>query len=195
MTSTTEIQTIESSLPVSNDPEKSVTNNSTDFPSAELMLSIIQKEYDIESSRKTTLENRAGILLTLAAAILTFTLSTLETALIKFPITSTIDFLVSFVYLFFGLLTVISIIISITQLTRVIVIREYERFDTSYLNEKNASYPLEISSLGLIEAYQSIISFNQSTNDRKTGVYSSGTYCLLTAILSSIIFYGLGLYL
>ena len=187
-------------MDTNNNSNQTTTTNGTQgvnsqviYPSGELLLSVVQKEYDYESARKTALETRAGILITLAAVILTFTFSNVKIPKIKSPIEefSTLIFYVS--YFLIGIISIATIIVSLFYLLRVIFVSEYRRFETSTLNDENASYMPDIVATALTKQYHEIISINHKANTQKTELYIKGSNYLIIALFASVLLYGLAL--
>lgn len=186
-------------MPDNNDT--AVTNNSTDtqnnievtYPSGELLLSIVQKEYDYETTRKTVLETRTGILITLAAAILTFTFSNIKLPKIRTPINefSTLIFYVS--YFLIGVTAVVTIGISLCYLLRVLFIAKYKRLDTTDINTQTAAGNPDVVATALTKQYEKILRHNHNVNNDKMILYRKGTNCLIIALFASVILYGIAL--
>lgn len=163
----------------------------TRYPSGELMLAVIQKEYDYEAARKTALENRSGILITLAAAILTFAVSNIKEIEIKYPVEG---FGILFYYFSCFILLVLSIggiSYSLYHLLRVLFIDEYKRLDVVSFNRENAQYTSDIFAMACIEKYNLVITHNHVKNDVKVDFYKKGIKYLIISLFATILLYGL----
>lgn len=167
----------------------------TRYPSAELMLAVIQKEYDYEAARKTALENRSGILITLAAAILTFAVSNIKIIEIKYPIEG-FGFLFYYSSCFILLvLSIGGIGYSLYNLLRVLFIDKYKRLDVVDFTRENAEYTTEMLAIAFIEKYQVVITHNHVKNDVKVDFYKKGIKYLVISLFATILFYGLTKYM
>ncbi|PEV97706.1 hypothetical protein CN428_24485 [Bacillus cereus] len=177
-----------------NIPENTNNNqNELKYPSGEMLLSIIQKEYDYESARKSALETRSGVLITLAAAILTFTFSNVKLPKIKTPINDFPSLIFYVSYFLIAVVSVVTVVISLCYLMRVIFIAEYKRFETETLNTRNGKFQPDIVAMSLTEQYQEIISHNQLANNKKTDLYRKGTNYMIISLFASVILYGIAL--
>ncbi|MDO8160452.1 hypothetical protein FKQ51_24680 [Bacillus toyonensis] len=184
-----------------NNNHTEIIHNSTDaqnnteikYPSGDLLLSIVQKEYDYETTRKTVLETRTGVLITLAAAILTFTFSNIKLPKIKTPINefSSLIFYVS--YFLIGATAVITIGISLCYLLRVLFIAKYNRLDTTDINRQAAGSVPDVVATALMEQYEKILRHNQNVNNDKMILYHKGTNWLIISLFTSVILYGIAL--
>ncbi|MEH7483965.1 hypothetical protein V7157_23440 [Neobacillus drentensis] len=168
-------------------------NNLDRYPSGELLLTVIQNEYNYEDVRKNALETRSGILLTLAAVVLTFIFSNIKMPKIKTPIAdySSLVFYVS--YFLVAVLAVTTILISVFYLIKVIFITEYKRFEINDITWETVEKEPDFIASSLTEKYKQIINWNHKVNHNKAVLYRKGTYSLIAAIFFSVVLYGLSL--
>jgi hypothetical protein len=175
---------------ITNEMEEYTENNER-YHSAELMLSVIQKEYDYETVRKTALETRSGILMTLGSVILTFAVSKFNVSDINFPIEEKSILVYYCLYFLFMFFSVGSILFSLFNLIKVLFATEYRRLDISDFTSDLGEYQKDVLAMGITIKYREIIDYNHQMNDKKVASYRRGVYSLIIAIFSTVILYGL----
>ncbi|MGD7054762.1 hypothetical protein [Sutcliffiella horikoshii] len=164
------------------------------YPSGELLLSVIQKEYDYELTRKTTLESRAGIVLTLSISILTFIVTNINIDKLFLLDTSKVDAVVLItLFLIITLIAICSIVTSIFFLIRVLLTYEYRRLELKDFNKEYGVYEKDIIAMALTEEYRNVVSANQKVNNDKTNFYKIGVYSAISLVISAILMYILSL--
>lgn len=168
-------------------------NEEKQYPSGEFLFSVIQKEYDYETARKNALETRSGILITLAAAILTFVFSNIKIPKIKAPIDNFPNLILYVSYFFIAIIAIASVIISLCYLLRVIFIAEYSRFDIDSITKNTAEMEPDLVAYALSKKYQEIINDNHKTNHNKAVLYRKGTNYLITSLFASVILYAISI--
>lgn len=169
------------------------SNEEKQYPSGEFVFSVIQKEYDYETARKNALETRSGILITLAAAILTFVFSNIKIPNIKSPIDDFPDLILYVSYFLIAIIAMASVVISLCYLLRVIFIAEYSRFDIDSITQNIAEQEPDLVAYGLAKKYQEIITDNHKTNHNKALLYRKGTNYLIASLFSSVILYAIAI--
>jgi heme/copper-type cytochrome/quinol oxidase subunit 4 len=179
-----------------NQPQEQNSNQSLEqYPSGELMLSVIQKEYDYETMRKTALETRAGVLITLLVAILTFAVTSIKIPKIKSSIN---DEGALFYYFSFFLIVIVvigSIMLSLFFLLKVFFTDEYKRLDISDFISDYGKYKKDVVAMAITEKYREAITHNQDKNNKKANLYRLGVYTVIVAVFSTMILYGLSHYI
>lgn len=179
--------------------EEKWTNNqdeqlAVEYLSGELLLSTIQKEYDYENIRKSTLETRSGVLLTLTAAVSTFAVTNIKipSGILSFSSNTQLYSYLS-IYFFLGIIA-IAVILALIFLLKVLLIDEYRRLDLAGFNEDNARFSNNIVAMALTEEYRNIITHNHEKNNQKVKYYRNGIYSAIVAVISIIILYGVSKY-
>lgn len=159
------------------------------YPSSELLFTVIQKEYDYENARKVALETRAGILITLTIAISTFILPNISLPKIKQPIVDSSTLFKYFSQYFLLTIMIVTVIGSLYLLIKVLLVNEYQRLDLVDFTEEYGKYNSDVVAMALTKKYRDIITHNHSKNNEKTSVYRIAVYFVLTLVISSILFY------
>lgn len=163
--------------------KKKIIDNEIKFPSSDIMLSVIQKEYDYETTRKERLETRAGVFLTLTLAILTILISRIYIPE-EFRYDNAKWMLAYIIYAIAIISAFISVFFSIFYLVSVLFILKYERIDLKSFTRELAQYKKDVVMMGIIERYIKIISNNQIKNNEKTKKYICGTRFVMGAIVT-----------
>lgn len=163
------------------------------FPSGELLLSVIQKEYDYETARKTALETRAGIFIPFIAAILTFVVSYVKVdQLKKIKITYAIEGFYYSVYMLLGIASIGLLVTALIYFIKVLTAYEYKRLVTAELSsEKHGGFAKDVLAMAFAEKYRDIIEHNHSLNGKKAKHYQRGCYVTFAAIITTILVYGI----
>jgi hypothetical protein len=165
-----------------------------DFPSAKLLLSIIQKEYYDEFDRGKNLETRTGMFLAFAGAILVFVASNIK--LHNLFTVKSINVLQALPYAFliiFLLATLVCLIWSILCFIQVISTKTYTRLALDSFSENNlynnAVLPEERVTVALIPLYKSCIDNYTKNNDKKVDWYKKGINLILLALIFTCLTY------
>ncbi len=169
-------------------------SNLDKYPSGEILLSIAQKEYEYEIARKTAVETRAGVLITLLVAIVTFGVSTLGPPVIQMPIKSIKVIILYSCYYTLAILAIGTIVFSLYKLLRVFLIDEYRRLDITNFNRSMGEFNKDVSAMAIAEKYCEIVNYNQNKNDIKIKAYSVGVYSVIASIFLTLIIYGISRY-
>lgn len=160
------------------------------FPALDTLLSIIQKEYEYESDRAKSFENRTGFFLTFTGALLVFLLTNY-----KFPniITKKLatfrDIMPYAIFIISISLTFLTLIASIFCFIKVISIKKYNRIKVNGLTEEFAKGEKERVEMGLILDYRDATLFNTEVNDKKAKWYKGGLYLILSSLVFTIVTY------
>ncbi|WP_046181422.1 hypothetical protein [Domibacillus tundrae] len=168
------------------------TNNqiAEKFPSAELLLSVIQKEYDYELARKTAFETRAGILLAFVTAILPILISYIKISdLKKIKITHVTEATWYIIYLIFVIIAMCALITAFIFLLKVFMADKYMRMTTKEFNQTYGKYPKDYIAISLTEQYRDIVQYNREKNNIKAKDYKLGTSVSLIGVILIILVY------
>lgn len=158
-------------------------NELSKFPSAEVLLSAIQKEYEFELSRKKDLETRAGIFLPLIIALCTFILSNFNARdLFQFNLEQA-DIVYTIVTVLIILTKFICLILALLYFIKVLIVYRYERIDLKEFTEELAEHEKDVIEMSLINIYRDIVEKNQTVNDKKAIYYTKGIYYLIGFVI------------
>ncbi|MGG3470778.1 hypothetical protein ABES02_25275 [Neobacillus pocheonensis] len=161
------------------------------FPSAELLFGAIQREYDKEDERASTLDTRVGILTTVTAALLAFIPTYISIPdLKKVKVDNVLNALPYTFYFLFIIITILCLVCSLVYCLRIIGIKTYNRVDLSgFTNPGNIAAPTDVVAKALTITYRQNIEHNGKVNDQKVKLYTRGVYCIAAAIISAVIIY------
>ncbi|MEX3615466.1 hypothetical protein [Paenibacillus glucanolyticus] len=158
--------------------------DSKDMPSAKLMLSVAQKEYEYEVDRKKTLETRAGIFVAFVGVMFAFIARNADIVIFN-NINQTQFMLYALIFGLFFLIPVLLLLASLYCFIHVIVTKKYLRVDLKNFNENRAQLKEEISALKIMNAYVKVVALNTEQNDIKSKYFSIGV--ITTGIASALI--------
>lgn len=128
-------------------------------------LDIIRSEYEIERNKKQSFDNRAGLLITIIAAVCIFVLKDISLKdigiLMKAPLTFPL-----LVKILAGINLYLSFIITVIAVLFVICTRQYDNMEVASFNEKLYFQPKRECLTRLIIAYRDIIVQHRKINKR-----------------------------
>lgn len=158
------------------------------YPSSDLLLSVIQSEYDIEVGRKRDLETRAGILIALLGAIVVFYLTEIDFSFFK-TTNSKIEvlcfILISLIYLF----PVVMLLLSFNKFINVLKTKSYQRLGLGGFDDETAKRNQNELSFDLMESYAVVVKSNAISNDEKADDFKEGIDKLTIAIIGITVTY------
>lgn len=179
------------------------TNQETDkakfeksYPSAELMLSVMQKEYEYESERVRSLEARTGIFLAFAGALLVFLSSSLKLPDLKnTEINNLFEAFPIVLVIILTFLTLALLILAAIFFVRVISIQTYQRLAFKGFVKSNTKEKIDIIATEIMTDYQKVVKHNNEVNNKKVEIYKKGIYLIMAAIIMTAIVYSINLFL
>lgn len=158
------------------------------LPSANLMLSVAQKEYEYEVERKNTLENRAGIFLAFVGVVLTFISQTINKDFFDaIPQNQFVVFAV--LVACFLIIPLILLLASLYFFVHVIVTKEYTRIELKSFNEERAKLKEETVAFKTMSSYIKVVAINGNKNNKKSKYFNCGVICSSVATFLIIIMY------
>lgn len=164
--------------------------NTPEYVSAQLMLGVIQSEYNYETDRSKSLESRTGVFIAFNGALMAFMPTIVRIPSIKtIKVNNVIDAIPYTLFILVIILTFASLMASIVYFIRVIFVKEYKRLSISGFNETNALYTNDKVAMSIIKEYGQVISFNKTVNNGKVELFKKGIYCILVALLFMITAY------
>ncbi|MCP3032623.1 hypothetical protein LF817_14955 [Halobacillus sp. A1] len=163
----------------------------TKYPSSELILSAILREYDKEDERAKTLDTRVGIFISLSGALLLFISSYVKLSLlIDTQVNSVYGAVPYAFYLIFTISSLILLVASVIYFLRVVSIRNYERVGLEeFKQEENNKANQDVVAYSLIKIYCQNISFNSKVNDEKVKLYKKGIFSIALALILTVPLY------
>lgn len=149
-------------------------------------LDIVKNEYSIERAKRQSFETRAGIIITLLAAICVFMFEqiSLVDALKRFGEPLTMHLAITIlsaigVYLCFGLTLYYAI--------KTISVKEYKNFDVSAVNESLMGKPRLEGCIEITKGYRDIITQHRKVNSDSAQTLSKSFTWMVGMIISLII--------
>lgn len=163
------------------------TSNKVLYPSAELLLNTVIKEYDCEYQRFTSLYNRTGIITSILTALIIYGIIGMNIFEFKnlFKIqTLSISIVIIVVIIFFlyvGL--IISTFLALYNGFSVLFISESYRFDFDIFSENNMEFQKDVLAVALVIKYTDILKKISNNNDEKVKRYKKLIFWTLLDIL------------
>lgn len=171
-----------------NSSSNNTNKKKCDYPSAELLLSTIQKEYDNEASRKRDIETRTGILIALLGALIGFYTSTIDFSIVK-KASSPIEYLcvvfIGMIYIF----PLITFFLSMKELINVLKTKTYQRIGIGGINETMAKKCKEEVSVRLAKSYKAVVEDNGKSNEKKALQFQKGILLIYISLIGIIVAY------
>lgn len=163
-------------------------NESIIYPSGELLLQVIQKEYEIEAARKRDIETRTGIFIALAGVLIGFYASSIDFGHLNIGKTTLEN--IGFIFLVLVYVAPICFfLITLKKLINLLNAKEYKRIGIEGINEEIASMPVDQISTKLAESYRTVVEDNGETNENKAKDYNSSIKWLYTSLIAVIVAY------
>ncbi|MCC2339468.1 hypothetical protein OCF13_11915 [Bacillus tropicus] len=158
------------------------------YPTADVLLSMIQKEYDIEASRKRDIEARTGILIALLGALIGFYTSAIDFSIFK-KAHSTIEYLcftfIGIIYIF----PLITFFLSMKDFINVLQTKKYQRIGLGGITKNVAQKPKDVISMQLAESYKTVVEDNGKSNEEKAIQFKKGISLMYISLIGIIIAY------
>lgn len=153
-------------------------------------LEIVQNEYNIERNKRQSFETRAGIIITLLAAICVFMFERINLVKIlnQFEEPVTIHLLITDlaaigVYICFGLTLYYAI--------KTIGVKEYHNFNVSAIDESFMGKPRLEGCIAIIKNYRDIIVQHRQVNANSAKSLSKAFKCMIGIIVCLIIYFNI----
>ncbi|NNU77570.1 hypothetical protein [Clostridium estertheticum] len=154
--------------------------NEFNYLSSELLLNVVQKEFEFESERNKGLQNRSGIFISFIGVIMTVFPSYINIKRIVDTHNVTIGqtgilllYLVLIILLFTGL------IISLILFSKTLNTKQYRRLKTNGFNKNNAIFVNNQVAVELMNDYKIALEHNIQVNDKKANIFGIA-YKILT---------------
>lgn len=140
--------------------------NNIEYPSSEVLLNTITREYDGEANRKRDIETRAGVLIALLGALIGFYATALDFSFFKkahSPIEMLCFSIITLLYIFPAIMQ----LIAFKHLINVLKTYEYQSLGLGGFNvengnlDANAKSPKDILQRDLVDSYYNIVKKKQ----------------------------------
>ncbi len=154
----------------------------TEFPSGHLLLETIQKEFEIESSRKRDIETRTGILIALLGALIGFYANALDFSIFKEASTS-LEYICVVLLGLLYLSPICTFLMALKQFLNILDAKAYQRIGLGGFNIQMAAKPSAEVATRLTDSYKSVLEDNDKVNEQKAKQFKKGiTYMYISLI-------------
>ncbi|MGX8795904.1 hypothetical protein ACR6HW_07400 [Fusibacter sp. JL298sf-3] len=167
------------------------------YPSAEMLLDIAIREYDLEENRKSGMETRAGVFLGFEGSLLVFSLTNLnapstdalKNVITKLPFCENVIHFTEFVPIISYCGYYLLLIIAIIRMTMVLSLKNYKILSYDSFDIENSVFPKDIIAVEVLKNYQSSLVHNKKENDIKGKRYVQSLKLLTLSLLMLVIFH------
>lgn len=160
-----------------------LSDNEVQNFSGELLLSVVQKEFEFESERNKGLQNRAGIFISFIGVIMTLFPSYINIKNIVDSPNKTIGQTgVLLFYLFLIIILFLGLIISLILFTKTLSTKKYLRLKLNGFSEDIACMNTDEVATELMKDYRIILKHNIKINDDKADIFQIA-YTILTVCI------------
>lgn len=160
-----------------------------DYYSAKLLMSMAQKEYDIENDRRKTLDTRIGIFISLTSALLFFIMNNITQVTVYSEHFKLINQVVLYVFFIISLICLIfSLLISLYFYIKVISTTKYKRLDIEEFLDETKNLENTFAQVITI-VYKDIIKYNRRENDIKFEYFKKGLVALKISLSALVVTY------
>ncbi|OJD94353.1 hypothetical protein A9485_05720 [Bacillus cereus] len=158
------------------------------YPTADVLLSMIQREYDIEASRKRDIETRTGILIALLGALIGFYTSAIDFSLFKKAHTP-IEYLCFTFIIIIYIFPLVTFFFSMKEFINVLQTKKYQRIGLGGITENVAKKPKDLISMKLAESYKTVVEDNGKSNEEKAMQFKKGISLMYISLIGVILAY------
>ncbi|MEY2239360.1 hypothetical protein [Bacillus altitudinis] len=162
------------------------------YPSSEILLSTITREYDAEANRKRDIETRAGVLIALLGALIGFYATALDFSFFKkanSPVEMLCFVIIALLYIFPAIMQ----LIAFKHLINVLKTYQYESLGLSGFNSENLEYNAKRGKdelqFALTSTYHTVVEKNSIANDTKAKLFKKGTEKIYISIIGIVLVY------
>ncbi|MFE5473445.1 hypothetical protein [Bacillus safensis] len=162
------------------------------YPSSEILLSTITREYDAEANRKRDIETRAGVLIALLGALIGFYATALDFSFFKkanSPVEMLCFVIIALLYIFPAIMQ----LIAFKHLINVLKTYQYESLGLSGFNSENLEYNAKRRKdelqFALTSTYHTVVEKNSIANDTKAKLFKKGTEKIYISIIGIVLVY------
>lgn len=151
--------------------------------SSNLMLNIVQKEYEYEVERNKGIQSKSGIFISLIGVMITLFSNLMSLKEIFNRANQTIGqtALVLF-YLLLVFTVLLGLILALILFAITLNTQKYKRLNTTGFNDENVKYKDEIVALEIMKDYRIVLEHNIKVNDNKAKVFKRA-YIILTVCI------------
>ncbi|NQD50091.1 hypothetical protein HP440_06240 [Bacillus altitudinis] len=162
------------------------------YPSSEILLSTITREYDAEANRKRDIETRAGVLIALLGALIGFYATALDFSFFK-KANSPVEMLCFVIIALLFIFPAIMQLIAFKHLINVLKTYQYEALGIDGFNsenlENNAKRRKDELQFALTSTYHAVVKKNSIANDTKAKLFKKGTEKIYISIIGIVLVY------
>ncbi|ATP40129.1 hypothetical protein CSE16_08730 [Solibacillus sp. R5-41] len=158
------------------------------FPSGQVLLETIQHEYDIETSRKRDLENRAGVLIALSGALIGFYANTLDYSFAKEASTPFEYIAVVFLVLVY-LLPLITLLTALWNFLKILDAKSYDRLRLDGFKIEVGKKASDSVSMDLAINYKDVVLGNHNVNEEKAKQLNKGIKLMYFSLIIVVFVY------
>ncbi|MED5224163.1 hypothetical protein [Bacillus safensis] len=162
------------------------------YPSSEILLSTITREYDAEANRKRDIETRAGVFLALLGALIGFYATALDFSFFKkanSPIEMLCFVIIAMLYIFPAIMQ----LIAFKHLINVLKTYQYESLGLGGFNPGNIEMSAKLRKdelqFLLSSSYHAVVEKNSIANDTKAKLFRNGTEKIYISIIGIVFVY------
>lgn len=161
--------------------ESTLTNNASD-----IILQMIQSEYNIEASRKRDIETRAGVLIALLGALIGFYATAIDFSIFK-KANSQVEYFCFVMVTFIYITPFATFILSMKRFIEVLQTKTYKRIGLPNSFISSSEMPRDELSIRLAESYRAVVKDNGLANDEKAAQFKSGVSLMYVSLIGIII--------
>ncbi|MGV8148962.1 MAG: hypothetical protein ACLKAK_10020 [Alkaliphilus sp.] len=150
-------------------------------------LMVAMHEYDIERNKKQSFDNRAGIIITVFAAIGIAIYNKIPVAEIIEKMLQPLTFLM-LLQIFLGCIVYLSLITSLFFAVQIIAVRSSENFDIMVINDEFISSAKINSVTKLLEIYLNLVRIRRSKNEMIVNKLIYSQWAMIISIVSIMVY-------
>ena len=153
-------------------------------------LEVVKKEYEIERGKKQSFESRAGLIITVIAAISVFLFERVKFSELTDLMSSPLTFYI-LVKIVAGIAVYLGFILTVIMIFRTVSVKEHDNFEVKSIDEELLRENRIEAICRLIFTYRNIIVQHRTVNGKRATSYKNALYGIVSTIFCVIIYISL----
>lgn len=167
--------------------QRNEDRRSFDLTSLTECLNVAIHEYDLERNKKQSFDNRAGIIITVFAAISIAIYDKISISGIILDMNTTLTFLI-FIKIVLGIAVYLGLIISLVFAICIISVKNTKNFDVKIINTEMI-YSAKIDSVSrMLEIYLKLVNKHRKENEQHAKKLACSQWFMLISIIATMVY-------
>lgn len=156
------------------------------YEGSDIILEMIQSEYNIEASRKRDIEARTGVLIALLGALIGFYATAIDFSIFK-KANSPIEYFCFVIITLIYITPFVTFILSMKKFIEALQTKTYKRIGLPNSFDDFAEVPRDKLSIAIAESYKAVVIDNEKANDEKASQFNRGISLMYFSLIGIIV--------